>query len=257
MPHELTHLVFHQLIAQGITAPTWFDEGLAGYNQIFREVELRARWQKALASQSLLRLSQISDNFPANADQAYLAYAQSYYLLDYMYRTLGKPRMIQLIKLMNNSQTTFDQDLQQALGVDQLHLENQWRLSLGQPAVLTINEVKPTPQPVIQVKQTQNVSTNYTTFWLLIGLGIFLVLVSLISLIVLIIYSVRHNKALKVQANVPVPANWQQGNQAYTYPDPSTYMQTSMYTQPSSQPVSPYQGSEYPIHTPGEQAPQE
>jgi hypothetical protein len=257
MPHELTHLVFHQLIAQGITAPTWFDEGLAEYNQTFREVELRTRWQKALASQSLLRLSQISDNFPASADQAYLAYAQSYYLLDYMYRTFGKPRMALLIKSMNNSLTTFDQDLQQALGVDQLHLENQWRLSLGQPAVLTTNEVTPKPQPVIQVKQAQKVSTNYTTFWLLIGLGIFLVLVSLISLIVLIIYSVRHNKAPKVQANVPIPAKWQQGNQAYTYPDPSTYMQTSMYTQPSSQSVSPYQGSEYPIHMPREQAPQE
>ncbi|HEY6285176.1 MAG TPA: peptidase MA family metallohydrolase [Ktedonobacteraceae bacterium] len=259
MPHELTHLVFHQLIAQGITAPTWFDEGLAVYNQTFREPELNARWEKALASQSLLRLSQISDNFPANADQAYLAYAQSYNLLDYMYQTFGKPKMVLIIKLMNNPQTTFDQDLKQALGVDELHLENQWRLSYGQSAVLTTNGVTPTPQPVIQVKQAQNISTNYTTFWLLIGLGIFLVFVSLISLIALIMYSLRHNKALKEQANVPIPANWQNGNQAYTYqyPDPSTYMQTSMYTQPSSQPVSPYQGSEYPIHIPGEQAPQE
>jgi hypothetical protein len=259
MPHELTHLVFHQLIGQGITAPTWFDEGLAVYNQIFREGELQARWQKALASQSLLRLYQISDSFPANADKAYLAYAQSYYLLDYMYHAFGKPRMVQLIKLMNNSQTTFDQDLRQALGVDELHLENQWHLSQDQPAVLTTNEVTPTPQPVIQVKQAQNVSTNYTTFWLLIGLGIFLVFVSLISLIVLLIYSVRHKKALKGQANVPVTASWQQGNQAFTYqyPDPSTHMQTSMYTQPSSQPASPYQGSEYPMHTPGGQAPQE
>jgi hypothetical protein len=259
MPHELTHLVFHQLIGQGITAPTWFDEGLAEYNQTFREGELQARWQKALAQQSLLRLSQISDNFPANADQAYLAYAQSYYLLDYMYHTFGKPRMVQLIKLMKNSLTTFDQDLQQALGVDQLHLENQWRLSQGQPAVLTTNEVTPTPQPVIKVKQAQNLSTNYTTFWLLIGFGIFLVLVSLISLIVLVMYSVRHNKALKEQTNVPVPANLQQGNQAFTYqyPDPSNYIQTSMYTQPSSQPVWPYQGSEYPLKPPGEQAPQE
>ncbi|HEX6108530.1 MAG TPA: peptidase MA family metallohydrolase [Ktedonobacteraceae bacterium] len=259
MPHELTHLVFHQLIAQGITAPTWFDEGLAVYNQRFREAELQARWEKALATRSLLRLSQISDNFPAIADQAYLAYAQSYYLLDYMYHTFGKPRMVQLIKLMNNSLTTFDQDLQQALGVDQLHLENQWRISKGQPAVPIPNEVKQTPQPVIQVKQAQNASTNYTTFWLLIGLGIFLVLVSLISLSVLVIYSVRHTKALKEKANAPAPMNLQQGNQAFTYPysDPSTYMQTSMYTQPSSQPVSPYRGSEYPLKTPREQAPQE
>ncbi len=115
--------------------------------------------------------------------------------------------------------------------MDELHLENQWRLSLGQSAVLTTNDVTPTPQPVIHVKQAQNASTNYTTFWLLIGLGIFLVFVSLISLIVLIIYSLRHNKALKEQANAPIPANWQNGNQAYPfqYPDPSTYMQTSMY----------------------------
>lgn len=259
MPHELTHLVFHQLIAQGITAPTWFDEGLAVYNQTFREPELQARWEKALALHSLLRLSQISDHFPADADQAYLAYAQSWQLLDYMYTTFGKPRMVQLIKLMNNPQTTFEQDLKQALGVDQLHLENQWRISKGQAAILTPNEVKQTPQPVIQVKQAQNVSTNYTTFWVLIGLGIFLVLVSLISLIVLVMYSVRHTKALKEKANAPAPMNWQQGNQAFTYPysDPSTYMQTSMYTQPSSQPVSPYQGSEYPLKTPREQAPQE
>ena len=93
MPHELTHLVFHELIAQGITAPTWFDEGLAVYNQIFREGQLKARFEKALASHSLLRLSDISTSFPANADQAYLAYAQSYNLLDYMYNTFGISKM--------------------------------------------------------------------------------------------------------------------------------------------------------------------
>jgi Peptidase MA superfamily len=259
MPHELTHLVFHQLISQGITAPTWFDEGLAVYNQRFRESELQARWEKALASQSLLRLSQISDNFPANADQAYLAYAQSYNLLVYMYDTFGIARMVQLIKSMNNSQTTFDQDLKQALGVDELHLENQWHISQGQPAVLTSNEVTPTPQPVIQVKQAHNISTNYTMFWLLIGLGIFFVLVSLVSLTILIIVSVRYNKALKEQANASVPASWQQRNQEYHYQfsDPSTYMQTSMYTQQSSHCVSPYQGSEYPTNRPREQTPQE
>ncbi len=261
MPHELTHLVFHELIAQGITPPRWFDEGLAVYNQAFREPELRARWDKALASQSLLRLSQISDNFPANADQAYLAYAQSYYLLDYIYRTFGKPRMAQLIKYVNNTQQAFDQDLTQALGVDEIHLENQWRLSNGQSAVVTTSNVTPmpTPQPVIHVKQAQNISTNYTTFWLLIGLGIFLVFASFISLTLLIIYSLRYNKTLKAQANVHNYANSQHGNQVYPYQysDTSTYMQTSMYTQTTSQPSSPYHGSEYPIHIPGDQAPQE
>jgi Peptidase MA superfamily len=259
MPHELTHLIFHQLIENGIMAPTWFDEGLAVYNQGFREGEMLARFNKALASQSLLRLSTISSGFPANADQAYLAYAQSWQLVDYMYNTFHQARMAQLIKLMGNPQTVFDGDLQQALGVDEDHLENQWRLRLGQPAILTANAITPTPQPTIQVKHSQNISTNFTTFWLLIGLGVLLVLISLICLVVLVIYSAKRNKALKVMATVPTPANWQQGNQAitYLYPDPSTYMHTSMYAQPPSQPESPYQGQEYPGNIPERHAPQE
>ena len=259
MPHELTHLVFHELIAQGITAPTWFDEGLAVYNQNFREGQLADRFEKALASHSLLRLNDISTSFPANADQAYLAYAQSYNLLDYMYKTFGSSKMTQLIKFMNNPQQTFDQDLAQAIGEDEIHLENQWRLSNGQSAVLTTSDITPTPtaQQVIQVKQAQNISTNNTTFWLLIGLGVFLVFASLISLIVLITYSLRYNKTLKQQAKVSNPAYLQNGNQAYSYSDPSTYMRSSMYSQSPSQPTSPYQESEYPIHIPGDQAPQE
>ncbi len=259
MPHELTHLIFHQLTANGLPAPTWFDEGLAVYNQEFREGELSARLNKALASQSLLRLNSIFESFPANADQAYLAYAESWNLLDYMYKTFGQPRMAHLIKLMGDSQTVFDQDLQQALGVDELHLENQWRIYLGQPAILTPDQVTPTPLPTIQVKQAQNISTNYTTFWLLIGLGVLLVLFSFIGLILLVIYSARNNNAKKEMAKAGATANWQQGNQAFAnqYSDPSTYMHASMYGQPPSQPVSSYEGQEYPGMAPGKQAPQE
>lgn len=259
MPHELTHLIFHQLIANGITAPTWFDEGLAVYNQNYREPEMSTRFQKALASHSLLRLSMISGDFPADANQAYLAYAQSWNLVDYMYSTFGQPRMAQLIKFMGDAQTVFDGDLQRALGVDEDHLENQWRLHLHQPAILTANEITPTPHPAIKVKQAQNASTNSTTFWLLIGLGVLLVLISFTGLILLVIYSVRRNKAINVMASDPAPANWQQGNQAitYRYPDPSTYMRTSMHAQPPSQPVSSYEGQEYPGNTPGKRAPQE
>jgi hypothetical protein len=178
---------------------------------------LDARWDKGLASHALLRLNDISTSFPANADQAYLAYAQSYHLLDYMYHTFGFPKMKQLIRLMNNPQQTFDQDLSQALGIDQIHLENQWLLSNEQPAVLTTNDVTPTPtqQTVIHVKQAQIVTMNYTTFWLLIGLGIFLVIVSFISIIILVIYSLRYNKTLKKQASDPTYAHAQNGNQAY------------------------------------------
>ncbi len=265
MPHELTHLIFHQLIAQGITAPTWFDEGLAVYNQSFHESEMTDRLNQALASHKLLRLSQISGEFPADANQAYLAYAQSWNLVDYMYNTFGQPRMAQLIKLMGNSDTFFDGDLQKALGVDEVHLENQWRLHLHQPAILTPDEMTPTPtpQPTIVVKQAQNVSSSDTTFWLLIGLGALIVLVSLIGLVLLVFFSIRSSRAAKGQVNASNPVNWQEGNKAaaypYPYPDPSIYMRTSMYAQSSSQhaPTPPFQGPEYPASMPRKQAPQE
>ncbi len=86
-----------------------------------------------------------------------------------------------------------------------------------------------------------------------------LVLISLIGLILLVIYSAKNNKVMKDMAQAPAAANWQQGNQAFTYqyPDPSTYMHTSMYAQSPSQPVSPYQGQEYSSMVPDKQAPQE
>ena len=51
MPHELTHLIFHQLIQYGAAGnnypPTWFDEGLAVYNQAFREPDMKNRFDQA------------------------------------------------------------------------------------------------------------------------------------------------------------------------------------------------------------------
>ena len=259
MPHELTHLIFHQLIAQGIFAPTWFDEGLAVYNQIYHEPDMTARLEKALATHSLLRLNEITTGFPADANQAYLAYAQSWNLVDYMYSTFGQPRMAQLIKQMNNSQTGFEEDLQHALGVDGAHLENQWRLHLHQPGILIPGKSTPTPKLTPVVKQIQSVTTNDTSFWLLIGLGVLLVLGSLIGLILLLFFSLRRTKVVTGIPNTLYSPNWQEANTPvwHTYTDPSTHMRTSMYARPYSQHASPFQGQEYPTNVPRKQAPQE
>ncbi len=147
MPHELTHLLFHQLIAQGILAPLWFDEGMAVYNQIYQEPDMKQTFKHALVTHTLLRLNTISYNFPADADTAYLAYAQSSNLIGFMYSTFGQAKMAKLIVLMNGTTNEFNDDLKQALGEDQIHLENQWRVQLNQSAVLTpANMVQPTPQ---------------------------------------------------------------------------------------------------------------
>jgi ssRNA-specific RNase YbeY (16S rRNA maturation enzyme) len=200
MPHELTHLALHQLIAQGMneTLPTWFDEGMAVYNQFFHEPEMKFRFNQALSSHSLLRLFDIANGFPANGDIAYLAYAQSWNLIDYMYHTFGNAKMALLIQKMNDPQTGLDDDLKQALGVDQLHLENQWRVSLSQPAVITPDQITPTPRPIASTSpQTMPVDN---TAPVLITLGSALVLLPIVAIAALLMYQRRkRQRELAVQ----------------------------------------------------------
>jgi Peptidase MA superfamily len=193
MPHELTHLVFHQLIAQGQQAPTWFDEGLAVYNQLFHEPEMRYRFEQAVNKKSLLRLNNISDGFPSDGDQAYLAYAQSWDLITYMYTTFGRDKMKLLIKKMNDPNAEFNEDLAQILGQDQDHLENQWLLHLGQPGILRPDQLTPTPQAVAQTHQLQPITTD-STAPVFITAGSLLIFLPIIGIVVMLIYQRRRRQ---------------------------------------------------------------
>ena len=157
LPHELTHLVFHQITSENVNIPLWFDEGMAVYNQFYHEPEMTRRFENALSSHSLLRLDTIVLDFPANADTAYLAYAQSWNLIDYMYHTYGQAKMAQFIKSMNNPTNLFDDDLMQTFHIDEAHLENNWHVFLHQPPTLSDTQAtkpsnttaQPLPQPSV------------------------------------------------------------------------------------------------------------
>jgi hypothetical protein len=197
MPHELTHLIFHQWVAPGI-APTWFDEGLAVYNQNFHESGMLVRFRTALNDHNLLRLETIAQNFPANADKAYLAYAQSWQLIDYMYQTFGLQKMNALIHKMNNPNQSLDADMHQALGLDVAHLENQWHISLNQPLTLSKDQLaEPSP-----VSVPPSNPYNNTTIALLL-LGIVLILVALLGLGSIVAYQRRVRRMLLLSQQIP------------------------------------------------------
>ncbi|MBV9257898.1 MAG: hypothetical protein JO215_07755 [Ktedonobacteraceae bacterium] len=179
MPHELTHLLFHQLGGRNsIYTPTWFDEGMAVYNQQYHEAAMKQSFQQALKNHSLLRLNSIETGFPADANKAYLAYAQSWNLVDYMYTTFGEPKIAALIKALNNPTFDFNADLVHALGVDQDHLENQWHQFLHQPATLASDQTSDAPIP--GVASVHIASDPYAPF--LILLGILLIVMPMVGL---------------------------------------------------------------------------
>lgn len=253
MPHELTHLVFHQVIGPQALAPTWFDEGLAVYHQVYHEPEMLLIFKNAEQNHTLLRLSTISMGFPSDANKAYLAYGESWQLLDYMYRTFGHKKMVALFNDIKNPQNDFGQALQQAIGMDQSHLENQWYLSIGQPALLQPAVATPTPAPQ---QATQPITINTTqnnTPWLLL-IVLLLVLVPGAGIGYLIVYQKRsREKALVLQQAQSILNSTfytqQQGmgnpQQMGYRPDPNRpYTDPRSYGQPDFKgPYSPYSQS--------------
>ncbi len=204
MPHELTHLLFHQLGGQNsIYTPTWFDEGMAVYNQEYHEVAMTQSFQQALKNHSLLRLNTIEMGFPADANKAYLAYAQSWNLVDYMYTTFGEPKIAALVKALNNPNFDFNADLVHILGVDQSHLENQWHLFLHQPPTLAVDQTN--YQPIQSLASVHVASDPYAPF--LIFLGVFLIIIPMVGLGGLFSYQRRSHQRTHISAQAQAILN--------------------------------------------------
>ncbi len=270
MPHELTHLIFHQLIGSASSVPTWFDEGLAVYNQGFHESEMTDRFNQALASHTLLKLKNITYGFPSNSDQAYLAYAQSWDLVQYMYTTFGQAKMIQFIKDLRGPTYDFDEAMQASLGVDVAHLEYRWLVHNNQPATPPPNQITPTPQitpkATGQVKNLSGTGASNSNdgSLVLILLGGILVAGSFVGLIALFVVMRRGRGTA---APSPTPVAGQNGNSMPgLYSNPNIYMRDSMYVRPAepsepSQPQPPVQppvtsGQEFSSYQQGPRYPQ-
>ncbi|MBX5457143.1 MAG: hypothetical protein IRZ31_09595 [Thermogemmatispora sp.] len=202
MPHEMTHLLLHQTVSTDTDIPLWFDEGLAVYCQLYHEPEMTDRLNEALRSHSLLPLAQITERFPSNSDAAYLAYAESWNLVDYMYRTFGKPALEHLFQLLGNSRQPFDEALQAAIGEDQAHLENQWHLALHQPPTLSPGEMQtPVAQPATTAQlQLPTPATSDSRDITLAGLGAMLMLTALLGTALLLLSA--RNQRLQALAAV-------------------------------------------------------
>ena len=254
MPHELTHLIFHQLIAQGIFAPVWFDEGMAVYNQIYHEPLMTSRFKDALSTHSLIALNDISLNFPADGDKAYLAYAQSWNLIDYMFHTFGKLKVAALIRAMNNPQSDFEQDMTLAFGVDPAHLENQWHLYLNQPATLRPDQLTPATSPI--QKTIALPTTTDSNAPLLILVGLLLILLPIFGISGLLAYQRRCQVPALPQvppmvANPQPPFDVPPSNQYLPYTSPARYTGQPMpYPMQMSHPAP---SSPYPANVDGDQ----
>ncbi|GAB4531346.1 MAG: hypothetical protein Kow0063_10500 [Anaerolineae bacterium] len=137
-PHELTHLVIHQATDNPYgDIPRWLDEGLA----VYMSGELDTGWRgyreqvtRAARGGRLMTLQTLSSSFPADSEQAGLAYAQSGSVVEFIIQHYGEDAMARLLDIFSEG-ALYDEALEQALGVDTWELDNAWRESIGAPAL--------------------------------------------------------------------------------------------------------------------------
>jgi len=129
--HELTHLVVHQAtFSPYAELPTWLDEGLAMYNEGELDPNLRPFLQRAIFEDKLISVRSLCSPFSAEPEKAYLSYAQSYSLVEYLLDNYGQDKMLNLLTLFKEG-NTYDGALAEVYGFDIDGLDAGWRETLS------------------------------------------------------------------------------------------------------------------------------
>lgn len=131
--HELTHLVVHQATFGPYgKLPTWLDEGLAMYNEGELSPYLRSYLQRAISEGKLISVRSLCSPFSADSEKAYISYAQSYSLVEYLLNSYGRDKIFHLLGLLKQG-NTYDEALVEVYGFDIDGLDSRWRETLVAP----------------------------------------------------------------------------------------------------------------------------
>jgi hypothetical protein len=135
--HELTHLVVHQATFSPYgQLPIWLDEGLATYNEGELDSDPRSYLERAILEDELISVRSLCSPFSAYSEKAYLSYAQSYSLVEYLLDNYGQDKMLDLLTLFKQG-STYDEALTEVYGFDIDGLDARWRGTLASHTVIS------------------------------------------------------------------------------------------------------------------------
>lgn len=133
--HELTHMVVHQAVFSPYgQLPTWLDEGLAMYNEGELSFSFQSRLDEAAKADRLISVRSLCSSFSADPEEAYLSYAESYSLVEYLLNNYGQDKMLNLLTLFKEG-STYDEALSQVYAFDVFGLDTRWQETLVVPEV--------------------------------------------------------------------------------------------------------------------------
>jgi hypothetical protein len=148
--HELTHLVVRQATFSPYgQLPLWLDEGLAMHNEGELDPVLRSYLEEAILKDELISVRSLCSPFSAYSEKAYLSYAQSYSLVEYLLDNYGQDKMLDLLTLLKQG-STYDEALTEVYGFDINGLDARWRATLTSYTVIA-SEARQSPPALIAV----------------------------------------------------------------------------------------------------------
>ncbi len=128
--HELTHLVTYQVTKNPYNElPTWLNEGLAMFSQGGLDASFAAALAIAEEGHTLITVRSLCSQFSAYADQAILAYAESYEIVTYLITEYGRDKMFELLSVFEQG-SGYDEALQSVYGFDMDVLNTLWQAEL-------------------------------------------------------------------------------------------------------------------------------
>jgi hypothetical protein len=135
IPHELTHVMLYRSLGSKYDSqPRWLLEGISAMMELYPNPDYTRALEIASQGNSLLPFEDLCEAFPADAGNAFLAYAQSQSFVSYIRETYG---ISGLGRLTNAYGDGFPCELgaTNALGTPLSQLDSRWRESvLGQNA---------------------------------------------------------------------------------------------------------------------------
>jgi hypothetical protein len=130
VPHEISHQVLHQATRNAFSSPPqWLDEGLATFWQESGRDRFYAHGLRLAAEGTIPPLRTLNGNFPYDPEGAMDAYALSLTAVIYILDTWGDEGMAKLIATFPEG-ITYEDAIQQGLGISFDELDRQWREDL-------------------------------------------------------------------------------------------------------------------------------
>lgn len=129
VPHEVAHILLYRFMgAEFDYLPAWLNEGIASQMEIYSLAEYDLVLERAQEERDLIPISYLCEAFPPDSELAFLAYAQSDSLVEYIQDKYGLPGLQSLIYAYDQG-VSCERGVEMALGLTLQELEQDWLLN--------------------------------------------------------------------------------------------------------------------------------